>query len=1124
MAHAVMVSSARDHVVLQPLHAAVWLHRRALEEAALRQNKQPGSAEQLLQAELEGTRGNTDETLESNESSSPSSAAAHLTCARCVALSAAAAQCAEVSGTSAVAVDCDSAALNGSVAPSPSSNTTFRLYSSSLAHLAPFATLSPNLSQLAFTLPDAQRQTPGHSPLAGTDAGIDTQHWRTFIDEESGFLRWDAFSSARIDEWNSTRPAAPDASSNAYSAASAFLTAACAAVHPFVSAMAPQEFENRYGRYLPMSNHASMGVPLYEKFHSGCHTPSADGALTATAVFLVLSTHIERLLGDIFCARRSSPSAVCPRMLRDLFLSREVSSFLPPECLFLLQALCGSPKSFNIRNILYHGFMCLTCEYTHDVVRPFTSMLWLVFVGLLRECDKIWRPTLAPAPPTEEAKDDQHQQVDGASKPLPFAPESGSLAPVASSTPPPPKLPFRRPLKSKFPGDAALHAHLSSDFFCTAATTGQETLSSFAPFSEWALAPALVYDSFPIEFASISAEVGSLLSSSYILPHHRVHDLMAAFQLLRTNRFLAVSIMMPTIEQVMRNAFVYANATIPASSDSTSSADSPHEFNPRIDAGLLLAQSEKLFTTLDIVLGEQVPPIDDEAEADEELAAASPPTPVQKCDRTSAFAFPLVAAPCDFEPTATFRNQLFATVHASMPALPGSGVLYALYDLALCRLGPRIRDRVAHGEILWHDDSTLPAWLALWCFNVVVGLAVRFPLHRPTEDAGVLLPPPIFTSDLARRARDCFDRYAPITHPRAQFMQRMAECAQAVREIERRVVQATQVNEDEAPTEESCDESLSMPISAPSLQWYRFSLAHTMDVVETRGVQVLTASSVGDFTVISNALAVRCGLLLRQMRASEPDMPLWPQLSAWITDPQAVTTLDNAPIPSPWWTLATDPFWRRSHLAFHHSSDSAQPPSACSLACELQCFDHSMTHAPIICIQRILDTLLQLPSSICAAYDALRQLATGPDAPSAKRKLILQVSASLPSILLCCTVTLAAVMILWEQMMRKAHTHAAETTASSVVAENTALALAPPSSPVSGASSLLRLDRSISRLLKKVSSGLDRIRMQYGKNRWLFAADEWRTVIDAVAVWRRNTDEFEGDGEPTTIAKEMEQQ
>ena len=78
---------------------------------------------------------------------------------------------------------------------------------------------------------------------------------------------------------------------------------------------------------------------------------SNDNCLEA---LLIMTTVLERSLGNLFASVSSKP---VPALLRDLVGSEELKSLISAQTYVLLQGLFHSPKSMNIRNLCWHGFI-----------------------------------------------------------------------------------------------------------------------------------------------------------------------------------------------------------------------------------------------------------------------------------------------------------------------------------------------------------------------------------------------------------------------------------------------------------------------------------------------------------------------------------------------------------------------------------------------------------------------------------------------------------------------------------------------------------------------------------------------------------------------------------------------
>ena len=70
---------------------------------------------------------------------------------------------------------------------------------------------------------------------------------------------------------------------------------------------------------------------------------------------LVLTSVLERSLGNILIS--SGKVKNVPALLRDLLCEEKLESILGPACVGMMKLLVGCPKTLNIRNIVWHGFI-----------------------------------------------------------------------------------------------------------------------------------------------------------------------------------------------------------------------------------------------------------------------------------------------------------------------------------------------------------------------------------------------------------------------------------------------------------------------------------------------------------------------------------------------------------------------------------------------------------------------------------------------------------------------------------------------------------------------------------------------------------------------------------------------
>ena len=85
----------------------------------------------------------------------------------------------------------------------------------------------------------------------------------------------------------------------------------------------------------------------------------------------MMTAMVERSLGNLLETVYGSDIHI-PALLRDLLRKPELVELLNSDLLFLLRTLMGSPKSLNIRNIIWHGFC------TIDTIKPYHCSFLIV--------------------------------------------------------------------------------------------------------------------------------------------------------------------------------------------------------------------------------------------------------------------------------------------------------------------------------------------------------------------------------------------------------------------------------------------------------------------------------------------------------------------------------------------------------------------------------------------------------------------------------------------------------------------------------------------------------------------------------------------------------------------------
>lgn len=187
-----------------------------------------------------------------------------------------------------------------------------RLHRDALAFSPPFATLNPNLSQLAFCVQQPQQQpaqtreetsavavassalaeasTSSSSAASAAPPAPDDTAAALSISElltPAGFLRWEAFtplaaaaSAAASASSVSFSPTSSSAES-LYAASSSRLVSACESLHSYLSRMDRAEFQRRYTEQVQAaSQHGSTLGELFAMYQNGYAEEEAQGETT----------------------------------------------------------------------------------------------------------------------------------------------------------------------------------------------------------------------------------------------------------------------------------------------------------------------------------------------------------------------------------------------------------------------------------------------------------------------------------------------------------------------------------------------------------------------------------------------------------------------------------------------------------------------------------------------------------------------------------------------------------------------------------------------------------------------------------------------------------------------------
>ncbi|XP_007884976.2 endoplasmic reticulum membrane-associated RNA degradation protein isoform X1 [Callorhinchus milii] len=140
----------------------------------------------------------------------------------------------------------------------------------------------------------------------------------------------------------------------------------CKTVHLYLLSLTRKQFEDQYGLWLGWTNNKELLIEVFEAPRSSQQTAVALGLMKLTAC-------LERALGDVYLMIGSE----CPFLLRELMASQELVMVFGQGVMNILRVFLGSPRSLNLRNILWHGFAA-----PQEIPPMYLSMLLLLTAGL----------------------------------------------------------------------------------------------------------------------------------------------------------------------------------------------------------------------------------------------------------------------------------------------------------------------------------------------------------------------------------------------------------------------------------------------------------------------------------------------------------------------------------------------------------------------------------------------------------------------------------------------------------------------------------------------------------------------------------------------------------------------
>lgn len=136
---------------------------------------------------------------------------------------------------------------------------------------------------------------------------------------------------------------------------------------------------------------------MYEDFQSCDNTSTVEAILFVTSV-------LERSLGNVYLLRGKT----VPFLMRDLLATPELRSILGSVPTIFLQLLVGTPLSFNLRNLVWHGF-----PHPNEIAPSLATALYVAIASV-------------------------GQLLSAESAPIPHRPQVSDLSELAKQMEPPP--------------------------------------------------------------------------------------------------------------------------------------------------------------------------------------------------------------------------------------------------------------------------------------------------------------------------------------------------------------------------------------------------------------------------------------------------------------------------------------------------------------------------------------------------------------------------------------------------------------------------------------------------------------------------------------------------------------
>lgn len=122
----------------------------------------------------------------------------------------------------------------------------------------------------------------------------------------------------------------------------------------------------------------------------------------AISALLLMTSVLERSLGDMLAsslALKGITNKKVPKLLRDLILDETLQELIDSKVtIFLIHVLLGTPRSLNLRNIVWHGFSCVPDfpDHSYESSSVFVSTIYILIRHLGKKI-KVLKETSFPS-------------------------------------------------------------------------------------------------------------------------------------------------------------------------------------------------------------------------------------------------------------------------------------------------------------------------------------------------------------------------------------------------------------------------------------------------------------------------------------------------------------------------------------------------------------------------------------------------------------------------------------------------------------------------------------------------------------------------------------------------------